>query len=141
VLARGAVDRVAIATERGSEEMIQLDVERREPLRRALRRAAQLRRLGEEGGGQVELGLDVGGIDRQRSRQQKRRAVADRRRGRFRRQVDRDLRRRATREIGQTSVMEGRDRSEARALRQLSPAGAGLVDLVRGRDRSVLSAG
>jgi len=61
-------------------------------------------------------------------------ARGDRLRRTRRRQVEGDVRRRRC-EGGQPFVMEGRDRSEARVLSgELSPAGAGLIDLEGGRD-------
>jgi hypothetical protein len=74
------------------------------------------------------------GVDRDRSGREERRARGDGRGRRVRGEVDGDVRRDARTEVAQALVVEGGDRTEARVrFGELSPAGAGLVDLERRR--------
>jgi hypothetical protein len=82
-----------------------------------------------------QLGGDVVDLTGELTRAEERTARGDRLCRRCGRQVEGDIRRRGRCEGGQPFVMERRDRSEARVFSgELSPAGAGLIDLEGGRD-------
>ena len=90
----------------------------------------------------MKLGADVIGLTGEGAFAEERPAGGDRLGGRFGGQVDRDVRYRRCRERDEAFVVEGRDGTQARILAgELSPAGAGLVDLELVRDRLALYEG
>jgi hypothetical protein len=82
-----------------------------------------------------QLSVDLLGLAGQGPFAEERVARADRLRGGIPLQIESDVRRGEPGEGRQSLVVERRDRPETRVLAgELSPAGAGLVELERGRD-------
>jgi hypothetical protein len=93
-----------------------------------------LRRLREVTRHAAQLALDVVGIDREAAGLEEGDPLADGPRGGLGVEVDRDIGDGALREPGETLIVERGDGPEARVLAgELSPAGAGLVDIERAR--------